>query len=191
MNDTSSSKAEAAPSHQKPGRSLKERTVHNFKELLAMFLYLWLLFALFTYHKAIVLASHDIDFRPFGIAFINAFILAKVMLVAEELRVGTMFRRRAPIFPVLHKSLLFAIIFICFNVAEGIVTGLWKGKPIAESIPKMGGGSLGEIVIVGIIITIALMPFFAFRELSRVMGKGVLETLFLRGRSESGSSANP
>ena len=167
-------------SPQKPKRTFKERIFHNFREFLAMFLYLWLLFALFTYHKAIVLAHHHIDYEPFGVAFINAFILAKVMLVAEELRVGTRFRRKAPIFPVLHKSLLFAIIFICFNVSEGILKGLWKGEPIAESIPRMGSGSLGEMIIAAIIITIALMPFFAFRELSRVMGKGVLEALFLR-----------
>ena len=32
--------------------------------------------------------------------------------LAEELRVGTRFRRSAPVFPVLHKSLVFAIIFI-------------------------------------------------------------------------------
>lgn len=168
---------------KKPKRTFKERIFHNFREFMAMFLYLWLLFALFTYHKAIVLAQHHIDYQPFGVAFINAFILAKVMLVAEDLRVGTRFRRNAPIFPILHKSVLFAIIFICFNLAESVVTGLWKGETIAESIPRVGGGSLGETVIAGLIITVALMPFFAFRELSRVMGKGALETLFLRSPS--------
>ena len=147
-----------------------------------MFLYLWLLFALFTYHKALVLAQHNIDFRPFGIAFINAFVLAKVMLAAEEFQIGTLFRRRAPIFPVLHKSLLFAIIFICFNFAESIVVGWWKGKTIGESIHRIGGGSVGEMILGALIIAVALVPFFAFRELSRLMGKGVLETLFLRGR---------
>jgi len=54
-------------------RTFKERIVHNFRELVAMFLYLWLLFALFTWHKAIILAQYDIDFKPFGLAFINAF----------------------------------------------------------------------------------------------------------------------
>jgi hypothetical protein len=104
------------------------------------------------------------------------------MLVAEELRIGTRFRRSAPVFPVLHKSLVFAIIFICFNMAEEIVIGLWKGKTVAESIPKIGGGSPFGIVIAGLIFTVALIPFFAFRELSRVLGKGVLETLLLKGR---------
>jgi len=62
-----------------------------------MFLYLWLLFALFTYHEAIVLARRDISYAPFGLAFVNAFVLAKVMLVAEKLRIGTRFRRKAPV----------------------------------------------------------------------------------------------
>jgi hypothetical protein len=165
-----------------PKRTFKERIFHNFREFVAMFLYLWLLFALFTYHETIVLAKHHIDYKPFGLAFINAFVLAKVMLVAEELRIGTRFRRRAPVVPVLHKSLVFAIIFICFNMAEEIVIGLWKGKTVAESIPKIGGGSPFGLVIAGLMFTVALIPFFAFRELSRVLGKGVLETLLLKGR---------
>ena len=165
---------------QEPKRTFKERILHDFREFVAMFLYLWILFALFSWHEAIVLAKHDIDYRPFGVAFINAFVLAKVMLLAEEFRVGTRFRKSAPVFPVLHKSLLFAIIFICFNVAEEIVIGLWKGHAIAESIPKIGGGSPLGLVIVSLIIMVALIPFFAFRELSRVMGKGVLEALLLK-----------
>jgi hypothetical protein len=164
--------------------TFKERIFHNFREFVAMFLYLWILFALFTYHEAIVLAKHQIDYKPFGLALVNAFVLAKVMLVAEELRVGTRFRKRAPVFPILHKSLLFAIIFICFNMAEEIVFGLWKGKTLAESIPKIGGGSPIGIVIASLIITVALIPFFAFRELSRVMGKGVLGALLLRGHAD-------
>jgi hypothetical protein len=174
----------------KQGRKLtfKERMLHNFREFVAMFLYLWLLFGLFSYHEAIVLAKHHIDYKPFGLAFINAFVLAKIMLVAEELRVGTRFRKSAPIFPILHKSLLFAVIFICFNMAEEIVIGLFKGETVTESIPKIGGGSLLGLVIASLIITVALIPFFAFRELSRVMGKGVLETLFLKGQANERAS---
>jgi hypothetical protein len=170
---------------QEPKRTFKQRILHNFREFVAMFLYLWLLFALFSYHEAIVLAKHHIDYKPFGLAFVNAFILAKVMLVAEELRVGTRFRKTAPIFPILHKSVLFAIIFICFNMGEEIVIGLWKGQTLAESIPKIGGGSPLGIVIASLIITVALIPFFAFRELSRVMGKGVLGALLLRGQADN------
>jgi hypothetical protein len=120
---------------------------------------------------------------PYGLALFNALVLAKVMLTFENLNLATRFRKRAPIFPILYKSLLFAIIFICFNAAEKIVTGVWKGKTIAESIPKIGSGSPAEIVTAALIIAVALIPFFAFRELSRVLGRGVLEALFLHARA--------
>jgi len=180
MKDPSSSQAGSDP-EKKPKKTFKQRIMHNFREFVAMFIYLWLLFALFTFHKAIVLAHYNIDFKPYGLALINAFVLAKVMLVAEELNLGTRLRKKAPIFPILHKSVLFAIIFICFNIAEDVVVGLWKGKTIAESVPKFGSGSPLEIIIVSLIITVALIPFFGFRELSRVMGRGVLGTLLLKG----------
>src|SRR5215469_16644215 len=87
-----------------PKKTLKEKIFHEFKEVVPMFLYLWLLFALFTYHEAIVLTRRDISYAPFGLAFVNAFVFAKVMLVAEELRVGTRFRKKAPVFPIFYKS---------------------------------------------------------------------------------------
>ena len=177
MNDVSPPTENEKP----PKRTLKERMLHNFREVFSMFLYLWLLFGLFTLHEAVVLARQGIDFQPFGLAFINAFVLAKVMLVAEELNIGTRLRGRAPIFPILHKSLLFALIFVGFSLTEKLLIGWWKGKTIAESLPRFGGGSPVAILVVALIAAVALIPFFAFRELSRVMGKGVLGALFLRG----------
>ena len=167
-------------------RTVKQKIFQEFKEVVPMFLYLWLLFALFTYHEAIVLARHGISFKPFGLAFVNAFVFAKVMLVAEKLRIGTRFRKKAPVFPIFYKSFLFALTFICFNLGEEVVIGLWKGKTIAESLPRIGGGSPAGIVIAGLIMTIALIPFFAFRELSRVLGKGALAALFLKPQPNAG-----
>src|SRR3954451_10902360 len=97
------------PDGAKP--TLKEKFVSQFREVFGMFLYLWVLFALFTYHKAIVLAQHQIDYKPFGVAFINAFILAKVMLLAEKLNLAEKLRKKPLVYPVLQKSIFLAIIF--------------------------------------------------------------------------------
>jgi hypothetical protein len=53
---------------------------------------------------------------------------------------------------------------------EEVLVGVFKGKTIGESIPSIGGGSLSGIFFVGIILSIALIPFFAFREIGRVIG---------------------
>lgn len=169
-------------------RTFRQKVFSEFREVFGMFLYLWVLFALFSYHKAIVLAQHGISYQAFGVAFVNAFILAKVMLFFEKLNLAEKLRKKPLVYPVLHKSIVLAVIFVLFNMAETIIKGLWKGKSFGESIPKIGGGSPAEIIIVALILTVALIPFFAFREVSRVLGKGVLGEFFLKKAPEPGSS---
>lgn len=172
---------QAAPTASATKRTFKQKVLAEFKEVFGMFLYLWLLFALFTYHKAIVLAYHGISYKAFGVAFVNAFILAKVMLFFEKLNLAEKLRNKPLMYPVLEKSLLLSVIFILFNMAETVAKGLWKGKSLAESMPQIGGGSAAEIIVAALILAVALVPFFAFRELSRVFGHGVLGGLLMKG----------
>ena len=44
---------------------------------------------LFALHESIVLAKHEIDYRGYGMALVNAWVLAKVMLVADDLNLGS------------------------------------------------------------------------------------------------------
>jgi hypothetical protein len=170
--------------------TFKQKIFSEFREVLGMFLYLWVLFALFTYHKAVVLAQYNIAFKPFGIAFINAFILAKVMLVAEKMNLAQKLRGKPLAYPILTKSILLSMIFIVFNIIEAVLKGLWKGKNLGESFPKFGGGSLTEFIVVAAILAVALIPFFAFRELSRAVGKGVLASLLIKGSAKRAESPN-
>jgi hypothetical protein len=85
----------------------------------------------------------------------------------------------------LFKSLLFAIIFICFHVVENVFVGLWHGRGILESIPGFGGGGIMGLLSVGIIVSFALIPFFAFTEISRIIGSAELQALmFKRGHKD-------
>lgn len=77
-----------------------------------------------------------------------------------------------------------AVVFVRFTFLEVLVVGLWKGKALAESLPKVGGGSAAEIFLLAIILTVALIPFFAFRELSRAVGGGVLGGLLWKSRAQ-------
>jgi hypothetical protein len=163
-------------------RSVVERIIHEIKQFLGMAVYLWILFGLFALHESIVLARHQINYKFYGFAVVNALILAKVMLVAEDLHLGERFREGPLVFPILYKSFLFAIVFICFDIVEEVLVGMVKGKTLLTSVPSIGGGTLGGIVSVGTIVTFALIPFFAFREVGRVVGERELHILlFTRG----------
>jgi hypothetical protein len=123
--------------------------------------------------------SHHVNFvEPVFVVVVMAIAATRPILQVAEQTLRLLARL---LYPILYKSFLFAIIFIVFNLVERVAIGLWNGRSIAESLPVIGDGSPLGIVIVGLIITTALVPFFAFRELSRVMGKGVLKTLCLKG----------
>ena len=57
-----------------------------------------------------------------------------------------------------------------FDVVEEVIVGVFKGKTIGESIPVIGGGTPSGVFFVGIILAVALIPFFAFREVGRAIG---------------------
>lgn len=168
---------------QKPrSYKLKERAIGGAKSFAVIFLYLFLVFALFNIHEYIVLKQHDIEFAHYGFALVNAFIMAKVMLVAEELRLGSYFDRYPLIYPILVKSCLFAMVLIAFHVIEDVIVGVWHGQTVVDSIPGIGGGGFIGVIAVSVIISVTLIPFFTLRAIIRMIGGDQLYTLtFLRG----------
>src|SRR5215469_10193120 len=117
------------------GAVAKNKVIREARRFLFIFLYLYVLIGLFTIHEAVVLAQHHIGFAYHGFALVNALVLAKVMLVADDLHLGRRFEDRPLIYPVLVKSVLFAVVFITFRVVEDALIGLWDGKALLASIP--------------------------------------------------------
>jgi hypothetical protein len=168
-----------------PG-ALIDGVVREARKFVVRFLYLWILFALFALHKSILLPDEGIIYGQ-GFAVVNAFVLAKVMLVGDNLHVGEKFDTRPLVYPVLFKSALFAIILVCFDLIEEIVVGSWRGKSIAESIWSVGGGTLEGILSVGVIMFVVLIPYFAFREMAKVVGERQMRELLFVRRTELGA----
>lgn len=164
-------------------RHLKERAKEQIRDFALMFLYLWVVFGMLAVHESIILSQHQINYVSHGFAVVNALVFAKVMLVAEDLHLGHRFHDKPLIYSVLFKSLLFAMALICFHIAEHVGVGMWRGKTIAESIAEVGADKLGTLVSVGVVSTVALVPFFILREIGRVIGEDKLWSLFFRPRT--------
>ena len=165
-------------------QSLMEKAAHEFKMLAAIVAYLWLVFAVLALHEWIVLAKFHINFRFYGFAIINSLLLAKPMLVAEDLHFGERFRERPLIYPIFYRAVMFAVLLICFYVVEEVVIGIIHGRTIARSMPDMGGGSLGWISALAV-LTVVLIPYFGFKEIGRAIGQRKLhDLLFKAGQQE-------
>jgi hypothetical protein len=159
------------------GRSLKERAIHEARRVVVLFLYLWVMFGLFALHERIILRENGLDFTRQGLALVNAFVLAKVMLVAENLNLGRWLQRRPLIYPILHEAFVLALVFICFHILEHVAIGLIKGQSVAESVPTIGGGGLIGLSCVAAILFVSLIPYFAFQNVSRALGPDRLKGL--------------
>ncbi|MFO1037512.1 MAG: hypothetical protein U1E45_11750 [Geminicoccaceae bacterium] len=164
--------------------SLKERAAEEGKRFLIMFLYLWVLFALFALHEKMVLRELHTVLPSQGFAFVNALVLAKVMLLAEGINFGGWLQGRPLIWPILHESVVFALLFIAVHYLEGIVVGWFHDESLGSSVPAVGGGGLAGLVCVAVIMAVSLVPFFAFRDVNRALGGNRLAQMVFgtRGR---------
>jgi hypothetical protein len=167
-----------------PKRSLKVRALEELRKFLVIVAYLWLVFFVLFVHEWLVLAGHNIGFRFYGLAALNALILGKIMLIAESMRFTNRFDNRPLIVPIAYKSIVFAVLLLAAYIAEEIGVGMFHGKTAAESFPVIGGGGPLALLCVIAIMAAALAPFFAFREIARVVGEAEFRVLMLGAARE-------
>jgi hypothetical protein len=98
------------------------------------------------------------------------------------MHLGRRFEDQPLVYSILFKSIVFAIALICFHIAEHVIIGMWHGRTMAESIAEVGANNLKEIVSIGLIATIALVPFFILRDIHRVIGEDYFRSLFFHRR---------
>jgi hypothetical protein len=164
--------------------NVKARIIHEVKRFLLIAAYFWVLLTLFVLQERIILSRENIaqNFTPFGFAIVNALILGKVVLIAQDLHFARHLDDRPLIFPTLYKSGAFGVLCVCFYVAEETLVGLWHGKGFIESLPPIAQN--GEGAVFGTItLSVEFIPLFALQELSRVIGGDQLRALFFKRRN--------
>jgi hypothetical protein len=166
-----------------PKRPLKEKALVEFKRLLAIFLYLWVVFGLLSIHTSIILSQRHLDYTEHTLAIVNAFVFAKVLLIGEHFRVGTRFDRKPLIYPILHKCFVFTLLFIGFHSLESVLIGMWHGHTISDSLPHFFGWNPKGLLAVAVTAFILLLPFFGFREIVRVIGHREMRALLFERRA--------
>ena len=131
------------------------------------------------------LSQQSYFYAFYGASVINALILAKIMLVAEALHFGERFRDKPLAYPILYRSVAFGLMLVVAYVAEEVLVGLLRGKSLAQSAPELGGGTPAGILAIVVIMSVALIPFFAFKEIRRVSGGHEFDSLVF------GASSSP
>jgi len=142
--------------------------------------YLTILFSVFTSYRRLILANYDITYSNWGISFIKALVLAKVIMVGSFLHFGRRLENKPLIFLTLFRSVLFTLWVALFALVESAIRGFLHGKGLAGALDHLLSEGTHEFFAKCLVVFVAFIPFFAFKELGRVFGKGIIWGLFFR-----------
>jgi hypothetical protein len=168
----------------KKKKSLKEKIFHEMAEYWINVGYLALVFAAFTQYRRFVLAAHDITYTNYWVAVIEALILAKVVMIGDALRLGRRLDQRPLIYSTLFRTVVFSLFVGAFTLIEHVIKSLWMGKGFTADLVGFLGKGRHELLAGCLVTFVAFIPFFAFRELGRVLGEGKIRALFFRRRAD-------
>jgi len=162
---------------------LKKRIVHEVVEYWCNVAYLGLVFAAFTQYRRLVLAAYDITYTNYWVAAIEALIFAKVVMIGDVLHLGRRLEHKPLIYSTLLKTVVFSLFIGAFTFIEHVIKNLWMGKGLSASLVSFLEKGLHELLAGCLVVFVAFIPFFAFREMGRVLGEGKIRTLFFRTRA--------
>jgi len=160
----------------------KKRLRHELIEYGFNVIYLALVFAAFTVYRRLLLAAHGITYTNYWIALIEALILGKVIMIGGVFHLGRGLEDKPLIYPTLYKTVVFAVFIAVFAVIEHMIKGLVTGHGIAGGLAEFAEKGFHEILANSLVVLIALVPFFAMKELARVLGREKIGSLFFQRR---------
>ena len=158
-----------------PKLSFQQQLVADIKTFGGFCAYLWAVFILLTVHAVVGSAQSGVGLSFFVLTTINAFLLMRLMPLVDR---HSFFRNLA------HKSLSYSIIYKTLIFVTGLVLvyavemGLLGFAGIGDGFLSLGGG-LGGMFAWWLILSVALLPYFAFREIEATIGADMMRKLLL------------
>jgi len=162
-------------SENSKGASLKQKAVHEFKQFVGISLYLAFFFCAVATYKMLLLSSFKDSFLNYSFALINALVIAKVILIGEYAHLGKRYEAKVLLLSAVYKAFLFGLLVFGFHLIEEAVKRLLHGENIAGAFSDL---RIDELLGRSLVVFCTFVPFFAFRELRRVLGEDKFHNLF-------------
>ncbi len=162
--------------------SLKERAISELKEFWTVAAFLAVFLGAFANYRRAIMAEAGLHYGNWGVAIVEALVLAKIILIGEALHLGDRLRNLSIVFSSIWRSIVFGVLVVAFKVVELAVRALVKGEsPVVEWSKRLS--DVDEVLAHAIVIIVAFVPFFMLREVGNLLGEHHLHGL-LRRRSQ-------
>ena len=161
----------------------KQKVIDEFIEYWIVVAFLAWFFAVFAWYRRFVLAEYHISYTHYWVGLIEALVLAKLILIGDALRLGRRLDDKPLIVPTFWKAVVFSLLVAVFSVLEHTIEGLFRHQGVTGGFEELMSKGKYELLGQSLIMFSAFVPFFACKELERVLGEGQLLKLFFRGKA--------
>ncbi len=155
----------------------KQKIIHEMIDYYINFIYLFVFFGMFTLYRRVILAKYQIVYLHYGIALLEALVLAKVVMIGQVLRLDRGLEDRPLIVTTLFRTVTFTVWVAAFSVFENVGGGLLHGEGLAGSIDGLWSDRY-ELIARCLVTFLVFIPFFAFKELGRLVGQDKIRALY-------------
>lgn len=110
-------------------------------------------------------------------------------ILVEMPMFGRCLEAKPLIYPTLYRAVVFSIFVYAFAVIEHVIKGFFAGEGLAGGLAELSKKKPRELLANGLVVFAALIPYFAIKELGRVLGRERIAALFFRSRTDGDRGA--
>jgi hypothetical protein len=170
--------------NEKVKKSWKQKLFHEFTEYWMNMLYMSLVFSAIIFYRRLVLAHYEIYLDDYFSGVLKALVIAKVVMIRAFLRISRRYEHKPLVFPVLYKAVLFTIWVMLFDILEIYIRAFIRTPSPVKAFHELEIHLTNVWLGGALLIFFSFIPFFAFKELVRVLGKEKVKELFLQKHAE-------
>jgi hypothetical protein len=161
-------------------KTWKQKLLHEFTDYWVNVAYMTIIFSVIIFYRRLVLAQYDIYLDDYFSGVFKALVIAKVIMIGAFLRISRKFEQKPLVFPVIYKAILFTLWVMLFDIVELYIRGFIHNPVFFDALIELKS-HLTKVWLGGaLLIFFAFIPFFAFKELLRVLGNKKIKSLFFR-----------
>ena len=164
-------------SKKSAGPGLKQKAIHEFKEMVVLALYLAFFFCALAAYSMLLVRQFKVEYWNYGFALINALVIAKVILIGEYAKVGRRYEARPLLLSAIYKAFLFLLLVFAFHIVEEVIKRLLHAESVLSAFHDI---RIDDLLGRSIVIFCVFIPLFAFREFRRVLGEDKFYALVFR-----------
>lgn len=159
----------------------RERIVQEIRDIGLVTAYFLAWFLFFLGMKKLLLAEYEIQISVLGTAVVGALVVAKVVVILENTRLGTRFQDSRRVYHIAYRSVVYTAIVFAVTVVERLFD-LYREHGGLQTALEAGWAQrdVHHFLALNICVALAFLVYNTYAEIDPHLGEGGLHRFLLR-----------